>query len=152
VISGAKNRKKNSFVNVRFPLLYCLLAFLCISCGKGGVAADELHAIDTSDTTYPVVEVTTPTDSQSFTSGSVINVTGKVSDNSLFQGSITIRNETDGLIVKDQYYEIHFIPSYNFSMSCTISVTATTDYTVTVKFEDHGFNKTTKTLKIKVNP
>jgi len=152
VTSGVKNRKKNSFVYVRFPLLYCLLAFLCLSCSRGGTAAEELHAIDTSDTTYPVVEVTTPTNGQSFRSGAIISVTGNVSDNSLFQGSIAMRNETDGLVVKDQYYEIHFIPSYNFSMSCPVSVTAATDFTITVQFEDHGFNKTTKTLKIKVTP
>jgi hypothetical protein len=137
---------------MRSFLLYSLVILFCISCSRGGAPAEDIHAIDTMDDTFPVVVVNTPADKQAFTSGSVVNVTGKVSDNSLFQGSITIRNETDGLIVKDQYYEIHFIPSYNFSMSCPISVTATTDYTVTVKFEDHGFNITTKTLKITVNP
>ena len=82
----------------------------------------------------------------------VVNVTGTVSDNSLYQGSIIIRNDATGAIVKDQYYEIHYIPSYNFSMTCPISVTASTDFTVSVKFEDHGHNLTAKTVKIKVNP
>ena len=153
MISGAKKKKKNSFVNVRFPLLYCLLVFLCASCNKGGGAAgDDIHTGYGADDTYPVVVVTTPTDNQSFTSGSVIDVTGTVSDNSIFQGSITITNDANGSIVKEQEYEIHYIPVYNFSMSCTISVTAATDYTATVKFEDHGHNQTVKTVKIKVNP
>jgi hypothetical protein len=84
--------------------------------------------------------------------GSVINVIGTVSDNSLYQGSITIRNDNLGLIMKDQYYEIHYIPSYNFSVSYTASVSTSTDYTITVKFEDHGHNQTVKTVKVKVEP
>jgi hypothetical protein len=140
-------------MNVRPLFLYCLLFFFCASCGKGGaVAEEEVHVINTSDDTYPVVEVNTPTDNQVFTSGSTINVTGKVSDNSLYQGSITVRNDANGSIVKDQYYEIHYIPTYNFSVSCPISVTAATDFTVTVKFEDHGHNQTVKTVKITVSP
>ena len=138
---------------MRYSLLYCLLLFLCISCGKGGVAGDDNHIIiDNSDDTYPVVVVNTPTDSQVLASGSVISVTGTVSDNSLYQGTITIRNESNGLIMKDQNYEIHYIPSYNFSMSYTASVSSPTDYTITVKFEDHGHNQTVKTVKVKVNP
>jgi hypothetical protein len=138
---------------MRSLLLYCLLAFLFISCSKGGAAGNDPHnTIDPSDNTYPSVVVNTPTDDQVFTSGSVVDVTGTVSDNSLFQGSISIRNDDNGLVVKDQYYEIHYIPSYNFSMSCPISVTASTDFTVSVKFEDHGHNITAKTIKITVNP
>jgi hypothetical protein len=138
---------------VRYSLLYCLLLFLCISCGKGGVAGDDNHIIvDNSDDTYPVVVVNTPTDNQVLTTGSTINVTGTVSDNSLYQGSITLRNDNTGLIMNDQYYEIHYIPSYNFSMSYTASVSSSTDYTITVKFEDHGHNLTVKTVKVKVNP
>jgi hypothetical protein len=142
--------------NVKYPLLYCFVFVLfiaCISCGKGGTIDDEPpHLIDVSDTTYPEVSVTTPTDNQAFTSGSVINVKGTVSDNSLYQGSVIIRNDATGAIVKEQYYEIHYIPSYNFNVPCTIAVNAATDYTVTVKFEDHGWNQTVKTVKIKVNP
>ena len=148
----AKKKKKNSFVIVKYSLIYCLLFFFCASCGKGGAVADEVHAIDTNDTSFPVLEVNTPTDSQSFTSGSTIDVTGKVSDNSLYQGSIVIRNEANGSIVKEQYYEIHYIPTYNFSLPFTISVTAATEYTVIVKFEDHGHNQTVKAVQIKVNP
>jgi hypothetical protein len=148
----AKRKKKNNFKYLKSSLLYCLLLFFCASCGKGGTVADEIHVINTSDSTYPVVEVNTPADNQVFTSGSAINVTGKVSDNSLYQGSITIRNDANGAIVKEQYYEIHYIPIYNFSISYTPSVTASTDYTVIVKFEDHGHNQTIKAVQTKVNP
>jgi hypothetical protein len=138
---------------VKYRLLYCLLIFLGFSCNKGGGAEEQPHSyFDPGDSSYPVVTINTPTDNQVFSSGSVIDVTGTVSDNSLFQGSISIRNDANGLVVKDQAYEIHYIPSYNFSMSCPITVTAPTEFTVSVKFEDHGYNITAKTIKIKVNP
>jgi hypothetical protein len=130
-----------------------LLFFICISCGKGESSNDHGGPAPIEpDNSYPVVDITAPTADQVFSNGSVINVTGTVSDNSLYQGSITIRNDVTGGVVKDQYYEIHYIPSYNFSMSCPISVTASTDFTVSVKFEDHGHNETAKTVKIRVNP
>jgi hypothetical protein len=138
---------------VKSLVQYCLLLFLCISCSKGGGGDSDPHSvIDTSDTSYPTVIVNTPTDDQVFASGSSIDVTGTVSDNSLYQGSITMRNDANGLIVKDQFYVIHYIPSYNFSMSYVATVSTSTDYTITVKFEDHGHNQTVMTIKVKVNP
>jgi hypothetical protein len=143
----------NSFGKVKSLVQYCLSLFLCVSCGKGGGAGSDPHnVIDTSDTSNPSVIVNTPTDDQVFASGSSIDVTGTVSDNSLYQGSITIKNDANGLVMKDQYYEIHYIPSYNFSMSYVATVNVSTDYTITVKFEDHGHNQTVKTIKVKVNP
>ena len=136
-------------------LLYFLLAIVFISCTKGGgtPSDDPLHnTIDPNDSSFPDVVVNTPTDNQVFASGNPITVTGKVSDNSLYRGSISITNEANGLIVKDQAYEIHYIPVYDFSLSYTASVTTATDFTVTVKFEDHGANQTVKTVKVKVNP
>jgi hypothetical protein len=137
---------------VRTYFLYGLLILFCAACGKGG-AVDELpHVITDNDDTYPVLEITTPTTNQVFTSGSSINITGKVSDNSLYQGTISIRNDVTGAIVKEQYYEIHYIPVYNFNISHTISVTTATDFTVIVKFEDHGHNQTIKAVQVTVNP
>ena len=127
---------------------------LCWSCSKGGPPGnDDNHNYpDPNDYTVPVLVVNTPTDNQVFTNGSSINVTGNISDNSLFQGSITIQNNTTGAIVKDQYYEIHYIPSYNFSLSYVATVMASTDYTVTVRFEDHGHNVASKSIIVTVNP
>lgn len=140
---------------VKNSLLYFLLAIVFISCAKGGGALpdDPLHnTIDPNDSSFPDVVVNTPTDNQVFASGNAITVTGKVSDNSLYRGSISITNDATGLVVKDQAYEIHYIPVYEFSLSYTASVATATDFTVTVKFEDHGANQTVKTVKVKVNP
>ncbi len=138
---------------MRPTILYCLLLFVCVACGKGGAVNEDPHNYyDPGDTSFPVVVINTPGDNQAFASGATIDVTGNVSDNSLFQGSIEVRNDSTGLVLKDQYYEVHYIPSYNFSMSCPVSVPAATTFTVTVRFEDHGHNQTTKTVNIKVSP
>ena len=138
---------------MKYLLSYCLLIFIGFSCGKGGGTEEQPHAYyDPNDYSYPTVTVNTPTDNQVFTSGSTVVVTGNVTDNSLFQGSISIKNDANGLVVKDQAYEIHYIPSYDFTLSCPITVTTSTTFTVSVKFEDHGHNVTAKTVKITVNP
>jgi hypothetical protein len=133
---------------------YGLLLLLGWSCTKGGGAGNnETHDYpDPNDYTVPVLVVNTPGDNQVFSNGSSINVTGNISDNSLFQGSITIQNNTTGTVVKDQYYVIHYIPSYDFSMSYIATVTSSTDFTVTVRFEDHGHNVASKSIKVTVNP
>ena len=137
---------------MRAFILYCLLLCFCAGCSRGGALEEERHVIIGSDDSYPVVEITTPANNQAFRSGNSVNITGTVSDNSLYQGTISIRDDATGTIVKEQYYEIHYIPVYNFNVSYTFSVTAPTDYTVIVKFEDHGQNKTIKAVQVTVTP
>lgn len=131
-----------------------LVSLLFTHCSSGGYGqeTDPNHVIDFSDSTYPVIEITTPTPDQEFQSGTTVSITGKITDNSLYQGSVTIKEEGTGNTVKDQVYEIHGLSSYNYSLNWTPSVTKTTGYSITVKFEDHGFNESTKSVKVKVNP
>ena len=70
----------------------------------------------------------------------------------LYCGNIRITNDGSEEVLKEQLYEIHGIKSYDFDIAYTSVVTASSDYTVTVTFEDHGFNSTSKSVKIKVNP
>jgi hypothetical protein len=136
-------------------LWIALISLLLAACSKGsGLTSDEdtNHIIDISDTTYPVIEIITPTADQEFKSGSAISITGKITDNSLYQGTINIKDEGTGATVKDQAYEIHGLPSYNYNLTFAPSVTMTTSYTITVAFEDHGLNKSSKNVKVKVIP
>ena len=125
---------------------------IAAGCSKGGSAEDDQHIINLNDSTTPVIELKNPTDNQVFTSGAIIKVEGKVTDNSLYQGSIRIKDDAGGALVKEQLYEIHGAQSYDFYVEYKASVTVVTNYTVTVQYEDHGFNNVTKTVKVKVNP
>lgn len=138
----------------RLRLLYGVLGvFILVSCSKGGGTPDDNHIIDNNDVIAPVIEITTPTDGQVFTNGNSINVTGKVTDDGgLYRGSIRITNDANGALVKEQLYEIHGFQSFNFNISHTTAVTTVSDYTVTVRFEDHGTNVTAASVKVKVNP
>ena len=140
---------------------YIILFFLVstsialISCSKGGTPDDGSgpHIINNDDSIPPVITIYTPVTDQVFSSGNTINVTGKVTDvGGLYRGSIRITNDANGALLKEQLYEIHGFQLYNFSTSYTTSVTAVSNYTVTVSFEDHGTNVTTASVKVKVNP
>jgi hypothetical protein len=138
-------------------LLTAMASLLLVACSKGsGAAPDDgggTHIINNNDTTAPVVEIFTPVDAQVFTNGAVISMTGKITDiGGLYKGTIRIINDATGAVVKEQLYEIHGFQSYNFNLSHTASVTSVSDYTVTVTFEDHGLNQTSKSVKIKVTP
>lgn len=136
-------------------LCIAMVSLLLTHCSKGGNGASETdpnHVLDFSDTTYPVIEITTPTADQEFKSGTAISISGKITDNSLYQGSINIKDEGTGNTVKDQAYEIHGLSSYNYTLNWTPSVTKSMSYIITVEFEDHGFNKSSKSIKVKVSP
>ncbi|MGQ0738586.1 MAG: hypothetical protein ACT4OJ_05955 [Bacteroidota bacterium] len=130
-----------------------------LACSKGGAITDDGngggggHVTTPSDTIPPELVITTPADNQVFASGNAVSITGRITDNNgLYRGSIRMINDADGTVIKEQAYEIHGITAYNFNISHTVSVSVTSNYTVTVWFEDHGYNSVTKSVKIKVNP
>jgi len=135
-------------------LCIAMMSLLFTHCSSGGYGqeTDPNHVLNFSDSTSPVVEITTPTADQEFKSGTAISITGKITDNSLYQGSIIIKDEGTGITVKDQVYEIHGLSSYNYNLAWTPSVTTITSYIITVKFQDHGFNESSKSIKVKINP
>jgi hypothetical protein len=138
-------------------LFITTIVLIVASCTKGTTPGDDgsgnIHPNTGSDTLAPVITITTPVIDQIFANGSIINVTGKLTDDlGLYQGSIRIVNDANNAIMKEQLYEIHGLLSYDFAIAYTATVTIASNYTVTVSFEDHGLNKTTKSVKIKVNP
>lgn len=134
-------------------LAFCaVVVFIAAACSRGGEVDDGPHIINANDTTLPLIEIYHPLDDQFFRSGDTIRVEGKVTDNSLYRGSIRITNDANGAVIKEQLYEIHGFTQYNFSLAHKTAVTAAADYTVTVQYEDHGYNNAVKTVKVKVNP
>ena len=108
--------------------------------------------MDVNDTTYPVIRIDRPVANQVFNNGDTIKIEGNVTDNALYRGKIKITNDLNGFVINEQAYETHFIQSYNFSFFHKTAVTVASDYTVSVEYEDHGLNTSTKTVKVKVNP
>jgi len=143
---------------VKIVLIAAAFAGL-LACSKGGTVADDSngngggHVSSPSDTIPPELVIHSPANDQVFANGSTVSVTGRITDNNgLYRGRIRITNDADGAVIKEQAYEIHGITAYNFNISHTVNVSVISNYTVTVWFEDHGYNSVTKPVKIKVNP
>ncbi len=147
--------KKSFFVKLQTPiLLFVLFAtaiFSCTKAGSGTAKPDDPHVINFKDTVFPVVTIAKPTPNQVFKNGDVIEIAGKVTDTSIYRGKLKIVNDANGTIVKEQEYELHGLPLYDFSLTHQTSVSTTGNYTVTAEWEDHGFNVTTKSVKVKVD-
>ena len=147
-------------MKTRVHILLFLIAgvMFAVACSKGSSSFNDngggSHPIPSPiDTIAPTLTINTPTPNQVFTSGNVINVTGRITDDlGLYRGSIRITNDANNAILKEQQYEIHYVLGYDFNISYTTNVTVPSDYTVTVFFEDHGYNNAAKSVKVKVNP
>jgi hypothetical protein len=152
-------KKISSFTAMRRLVISLFsLGMIATACSKGGSSdnggSGGVHGDPSPiDTIAPVLTINTPTSNQIFQSGNTINVTGLITDDlGLFRGNIRITDDANGSVLKTQDYEIHYVLSYNYNISYVPSVTVPSNYTVTVYFQDHGYNTTTKSVKIKVNP
>ena len=145
--------------NTLYLVAGILLMLSLFSCSKGGTTTEQQdggdgpHVIIPNDITAPEINISTPVPGQVFRNGNVIAITGQLTDDyGLYRGTIRVTNDAGGTVLLNQPYEIHGFLHYDFSLNHTAAVTAPADYTVTVSFEDHGLNTTTKAVKIKVNP
>ena len=127
---------------------------MIISCSKVGAGQEEnLDAIDQNDDVFPVVTVSKPTANQLYASGDSIIVEGKVTDNKIvYKGKVQIKNDANNLVMADGYYESHFLQAIDCRLAYKAIVTAPTDFSILVEFQDHGANTSTTTIKVKVNP
>jgi hypothetical protein len=136
-------------------LLVVTVSIFIVACTKAGSAADtdDPYAIDNSDDVFPVIVVTRPMANQVYHSGDSIIVEGKVTDNKvMYKGRVQIKNDANGFMVADNYYETHFLQVLNYRLAYKAVVTAPTDFSVILEFQDHGGNPVSSTTKVKVNP
>lgn len=137
---------------------YCIVIFFAMviiaACSKVGTAeGDEPDAIDQSDNVFPVINASKPLANQAYRSGDSIIVEGVVTDEKkMYKGRVQIKNDANGLMVAENYYETHFLPAINFRLAYKTIATASTDFSVLLEFQDHGMNTTTATIKVKVDP
>ena len=133
--------------------IFVLTNVTMISCSKvGGPGQETLDAIDQNDDVFPTITVSKPTSSQVYISGDSIIVEGKVTDDKIvYKGKVQIKNDAN-LVLADSYYESHFLQAINYRLAYKAVVTAPTDFSILVEFQDHGANTSTTIIKVKVNP
>jgi len=137
-----------------FIRIFILASVILISCSKvGSPGEDPLDAMDQNDDIFPIITVLKPTANQVYISGDSIIVEGKVTDEkTLYKGKVQIKNDVNGLIVANGDYETHYLAIMDYRLAYKAVVTTPTDFTIRVEFQDHGFNTSVTTLKVKVNP
>ena len=137
-----------------FGWIAVILLLALAGCSSGGNPPPNNgpHTVDFNDTSTPVVDIYTPGVNQVFLSGDTIKITGRVTDNGLYQGFVRITDDASTAVLKEQQYEIHGFQLYDFAVNYKTAVTVTRDYTITVQFQDHGLNAGSKIVKVKVNP
>src|SRR5687767_3721745 len=134
-------------------VIFILLLYSCSKSATPEPGDGGPHVLVPNDTLAPQLSIYTPSNLQVFANGNQVNISGRVQDDhGLYRGTIKIIDDASGLAIVNQPYEIHGLLQYNFSLNHTVSVTAVKDYTVTVSFEDHGFNSATSSVKVKFTP
>lgn len=126
-----------------------------LSCSKVGSAIDDgdPNEIDQNDGVFPVITVLKPSPNQLYKSGDSIVVEGKVKDDKLmYKGKVQIKNDANGFMMAEVYYETHVSSEMNYRLAYKAEVTSTTDFSVLIEFQDHGANTSVATIKVKVNP
>lgn len=163
MICGEEKRKKSSrftWMKTRLQHIfyYAAMMVVLLACSKADTTTDDSgnggpHVVTPNDTTPPEVSIFTPAINQVFTNAGIINITGRITDDyGLYRGTIRVVNDANGNVLMNQAYEIHGLLLYNFSINHTVAAVTKSDYTITVTFEDHGSNSTTKSVKVKINP
>lgn len=105
---------------------------------------------DDTDTTAPVLTITSPSENASL-SGEV-HIHGAVTDESLHEMEIKVTKDADGSEIFKATPTVHDKTDYSFDEHFTPVVNSETAVTLTITVEDHSANITTKTVKFVVKP
>lgn len=137
-----------------FAAIIVSVSMVVLACSKVGADdADDPNAIDQNDDVFPVITTSKPTANQVYVSGDSIIVEGKVTDDKkMYKGKVQIKNDANGLMVAENYYETHFLSAINYRLAYKAVVAIPTDFSVLLEFQDHGANTVVATIKVKVNP
>ena len=139
-----------------FWLIIIGFSLVIAACSKGGAVVDNGPAdpgFVPSDTTAPQISIYSPAAEQVFSNGSSILISGRITDDyGLYRGTIKMTDDSNGIVVMNKPYEVHGLVSHNFSVNHVATVQLLTNYTITISFEDHGYNTAVVSRKIKINP
>jgi hypothetical protein len=109
------------------------------------------HDHDDNDSVKPTLTITAPTNAASFTSGSEVKITGKLSDEkSLHELKIIVTQVSDGKELFKAEPTVHDLSNYDINETWKPNVSADTPVKLTVTAEDHGSNKTEVTVNFTV--
>src|SRR5438270_8060113 len=101
---------------------------------------------DSTDTTAPVITLTSPTDGQAFTAGQTVHVTANISDNDeIHEVHLYVTNVATGDTIAN--FEEH-LDAGSYTLDQTFAVQAGVSYKIEVDANDHSNNEAQKILHV----
>jgi len=131
-------------------IIFFFVPLLIISCEKDKAGLDEHHHEE--DTTFPVVNLTSPSDSTIYNSGDTVFITGYVTDEDLHEGEITIIDDTSAFLYFTENPYVHGQDTAQINYFYVVNVTQNRVVTLTVSYEDHTPHVSTVTRKLFFQP
>jgi hypothetical protein len=133
--------------------IFILLSFSLLFACKKEEDHDDDHAHDTTDTTYPVVTINSPTESEMFHNGDTVHMNGLVTDNELHNGVIKIIDDTTAFEYYSYYHYVHETSSSVIDFDYVVTgVTTNSAVTLSFTYDDHAANTTIVTRKLMFMP
>lgn len=117
------------------------------SCEKHKHDDDE----DKNDHSIPVLNITSPTAMQMFNNGDTVWIKGTLTDNSLHECYISIKNDKDSLLFESSP-TVHDLSSYDINTFWKSAVSDHTNAVLKITAEDHNNNVVTDSVKIHIMP
>jgi hypothetical protein len=134
--------KNNRFFSIL--LMALILSFTFVACDKED---------DMTDKDAPVIILTEPVDGGEFANGEEIHIEGTVTDESLHEFKIEIKNNSTGAVLFSESPTVHDKTSYDFHTHYEVNgITEHTEATLTIEVADHSDNITKKTLTVHLKP
>jgi hypothetical protein len=134
--------------NITLMVSAILLLFTLAACEK----EHHDHDHDDSDKTAPELTIRSPNDKQVFNQGDTMYIKGTVSDASLHELSITLRNDKDSSILYSTAPVVHALNNYTINTYWVCNVADHTNATLTITAHDHSENKTVLVRSLHIMP
>lgn len=112
----------------------------------------EPHHHDDTDTAAPALSINSPSQMQVFNQGDTLYIKGSLSDASLHELSITLRDDKDSSLLFSATPVVHGLSTYTLNSFWVCNVKDHTNATLRLTAHDHSENKTEVLRSIHIMP
>ncbi|MFN5251045.1 MAG: hypothetical protein ACK5DE_08340 [Bacteroidota bacterium] len=112
----------------------------------------EPHHHDDTDTVAPALSINSPSQMQVFNQGDTLYIQGSLSDASLHELSITLRDDKDSSLLFSATPVVHGLSTYTLNSFWVCNVKDHTNATLRITAHDHSENKTEVLRAIHIMP
>lgn len=124
------------------------MAFVAVTIGLTS-CEDEETPVDES----PVITIGEPTEGETVNSGDTLHIEwGATTVHDLHEALVILNNVTAGTIAFSDTPEVHGLTSFNYHEHVVPTVSADSDFRLTVTVSDHEGNQSTKEVNLHVHP